>query len=93
MEENKNNTNELENSINHTVEIYSTPTCHYCHLAKDWMNEKEVKYVDYDVTVNTEKAREVVEMTGQRGVPVIKIGNDVIIGFNQAKMEELLDVK
>ncbi len=88
MEETK-----TEENINNLVEIYSTPTCHYCHLAKDWMNEKNIKYVDYDVTVDPARAREMVEITGQRGVPVIKIGNDVIIGFNQAKMEELLGIK
>lgn len=75
------------------VEIYSTPTCHFCHLAKDWMDEKGVKYVDYDVTKDISRAREIVEMTGQRGVPVIKIGNDIVIGFNQVKLEELLNIK
>ena len=88
----------MENINNNTtgeavVEIYSTPTCHFCHLAKDWFTEKGIKYVDFDVSTDIEKRKEVMEMTGQMGVPVIKIGNDVIIGFNQGKLEELLNIK
>ena len=88
----------MENINNNTtgeavVEIYSTPTCHFCHLAKDWFTEKGIKYVDFDVSTDIEKRKEVMEMTGQMGVPVIKIGNDVIIGFKQGKLEELLNIK
>ena len=85
--------NNLENSSENIVEIFSTPTCHFCHLAKDWFTEKGVKFVGYDVSVDLEKRKEMVEMTGQMGVPVIKVGNDVIIGFNQSKLEELLNIK
>ena len=75
------------------VEIYSTATCHFCHMAKDWFNEKKITFTDYDVSTDAVKRQEVVELTGQRGVPVIKIGNDVIIGFNQEKLQELLKIK
>lgn len=75
------------------VEIYSTPTCHFCHMAKDWFTANNVKFVDHDVAADLERRKEVLEMTGQMGVPVIKIGNDVVIGFNQPKLEELLNVK
>lgn len=74
------------------VEIYSTETCHFCHMAKDWLASKGIAYADYNVGVDAEKRKEMVEMTGQLGVPVIKIGNDVMIGFNQDKMAELLGV-
>ncbi len=74
------------------VEIYSTATCHFCHMAKDWLGSKNISYVDYNVGVDAEKRKEMVEMTGQLGVPVIKIGNDVMVGFNQEKMAELLGV-
>jgi glutaredoxin-like YruB-family protein len=75
------------------VEIYSTPTCHFCHIAKDWFTEKGVDYVDYDVSVDAEKRRHIMEVTGQMGVPVIVIGNDVVIGFNQEKLQEILNIK
>jgi glutaredoxin-like YruB-family protein len=74
------------------VEIYSTESCHFCHMAKEWLTSKNIPYTDYNVGVDQEKRKEMVEMTGQLGVPVIKIGNDVMIGFNQPKMAELLGI-
>lgn len=73
------------------VIIYSTPTCHFCHLAKDWFNEKGVNFTDYDVAQDIEKRKEMMDLTGQMGVPVIRIGDDVVIGFDQEKIEGLLD--
>jgi glutaredoxin-like YruB-family protein len=74
------------------VEIYSTPTCHFCHMAKDWLTAKNIAFVDYNVGENAEKRKEMVEMTGQLGVPVIRIGDDVMIGFNPDHMAKLLEV-
>lgn len=74
------------------VEIYSTPTCHFCHMAKDWLTSKNIPFVDYNVAESMDKRKEMVEMTGQLGVPVIKIENDVMVGFNQEKMAQLLGV-
>lgn len=78
-----------------TVEIYSTPTCHFCHEAKAFLTEKGIPFVDYNVGPGGDMAKktEMIEMTGQLGVPVIKIGDDVIIGFNKPKVIELLDIK
>ena len=74
------------------VEIYSTPSCHFCHMAKDWLNEKQIPFVDYNVGEDKEKRKEMVEMTGQLGVPVIKIGDEIMIGFNQEQMAKILEV-
>lgn len=74
------------------IEIFSTPTCHFCSLAKDWFKEKGLEYTEYDVAADTEKRKEMVEMTGQLGVPVIRIGEDVLIGYNPTKMSEILSV-
>jgi glutaredoxin-like YruB-family protein len=74
------------------VEIFSTPTCHFCHLAKDWLAAKSIAYADYNVAEDMAKRKEMVEMTGQLGVPVIKIGNDVMIGFSPEQMAKLLNV-
>ncbi|MFA5132435.1 MAG: glutaredoxin family protein [Candidatus Paceibacterota bacterium] len=75
-----------------TVEIYSTASCHFCHMAKDWMAAKNIPFKDYNVGEDLVKRKEMVEMTGQLGVPVIKIGDEVMIGFNQEKMAQLLGV-
>ncbi len=75
-----------------TVEIYSTDTCHFCHMAKDWLNEKKIQFIDHNVGVDLEKRQEMVEMTGQMGVPVIKIGNEVMVGFNPEHMAKALGV-
>lgn len=75
-----------------TVTIYSTPACHFCHAAKDFFNANNVEFTDYDVASDTEKRQEMIEMTGQMGVPVIRIGDDVVVGFDEAKVKELLSL-
>ncbi len=72
------------------VTIYSTPTCHFCHAAKDFMNEQGVEYKEVDVSTDAEQRQEMIEMTGQMGVPVIRIGDDVVVGFDEGKVKELL---
>ena len=62
-------------------------------MAKDWLTAKNIPYMDYNVGENMEKRKEMVEITGQLGVPVIKIGSDVMIGFNPDHMAQLLGVK
>lgn len=75
------------------VTIYSTPTCHFCHAAKEFMTENKVEFTDIDVSTDAEKRQEMIEMTGQMGVPVIRIGDDVIVGFDEAKAKELLEIE
>lgn len=72
--------------------IYSTPTCHFCHAAKDFFIANNVAFVEYNVATDLEKRKEMVDMTGQMGVPVIRIGDDVIVGFDEAKVKELLGI-
>lgn len=76
------------------VTIYSTPTCGYCTLAKDFLQEKGVQYKEIDVSVDQQKAQEMVEKTGQMGVPVIIINKDgqeeILVGFDQVQLTNLL---
>lgn len=72
------------------VKVYSTPTCGYCHMAKKYLQEKGVAFKEYDVSVDAEAAREMVNLTGQMGVPVITVNSEVIIGFNRPMLDELL---
>lgn len=72
------------------VTIYSTPTCHFCSMAKDYFNANGVKYESFDVASDTQKRAEMMEISGQLGVPVIQIDDNVIIGFNKPKIDEFL---
>jgi len=74
------------------VKIYTTPTCGYCHMAKDWFNENNIEYEEFDVSSDAEKRDEVVQKTGQMGVPVIEVGNDIVIGFDKKRLSELLGI-
>ena len=75
------------------ITIYSTPSCHFCHAAKDFFNEKGIKFEDFDVAGDLEKRKEMVEKSGQMGVPVILIDDELIVGFNKPKIIEILGIK
>ncbi len=75
-----------------SVTIYTTPTCHFCHLAKAFFQDNNVNYSEYDVASDVEKRQEMTERSGQMGVPVIFIGDDMIIGFDQQRISSLLDL-
>ncbi|MBU1091314.1 glutathione S-transferase N-terminal domain-containing protein [Patescibacteria group bacterium] len=79
--------------ISNGVKIYSTPTCSYCHIAKDWFKENNIEYEEFDVSMDEEKRSELVEKTGQMAVPVIEIGDETIIGFDKNRLSELLGIK
>ncbi len=72
------------------VTIYSTPSCHFCHMVKDFFKANNIAYTEYDVASNPDKRKEMVEKSGQMGVPVILIGDELIIGFNKPKITQLL---
>ncbi len=72
------------------VTIYSTPVCHYCQAAKEYFTEHNIEYIEYDVASDQDKRQEMIEMTGQMGVPVIRIGDDVVVGFDEEKVAELI---
>ena len=72
------------------VTIYSTPTCTYCVLAKQFFTENNVEYTEVDVASDAEKRTEMIEKTGQMGVPVIEIDDQVVVGFEESKVREML---
>lgn len=78
------------------IEIYSTPTCTYCNLAKQFFRQNGFEYVEYDVAEDLVKREEMVQKTGQMGVPVITIetdgGEENIVGFDEDRIRELLKV-
>ncbi|MEK7507788.1 MAG: glutaredoxin family protein [Patescibacteria group bacterium] len=70
--------------------IYSTPTCHFCHMAKEFFKANNVVYTEHDVAGNIEKRKEMIDKSGQMGVPVIFVGKEMIIGFDKPKIAKLL---
>jgi glutaredoxin 3 len=76
-----------------TVTIYSTPSCHFCHMAKDFFHDNNVAFQDFNVAEDMDKRKDMIEKSGQMGVPVIIIDNNLIVGFNKPKIVELLGIK
>ena len=72
------------------ITIYSTPSCHFCQMAKEFFKASNVAYTEYDVAGNPEKRKEMIEKSGQMGVPVIYIGPELVVGFNKPKIMQLL---
>ena len=75
------------------VKVYSTETCPYCVMVKEFLKEKKVEFEDIDVNSDREKAQEMVEKSGQMGVPVIDIDGEMIVGFDKPMIEETLKEK
>lgn len=73
------------------IKIYTTSTCHWCKITKDYFKSKEIEYEEFDVGADTEKASEMVKISGQRSVPVIDINGTIIIGFNKEAIDECIN--
>ncbi|MDD4931778.1 MAG: glutaredoxin family protein [Candidatus Colwellbacteria bacterium] len=73
-----------------TIKIYSTPFCGYCKMAKDFFDKNGLSYEEIDVSIDEAAAKEMVAKTNQMGVPVIEIGEDIVVGFNRPLIEELI---
>ncbi len=75
------------------VQIYSTPTCVYCKHAKEYFTENNIAYTEHDVASDLEARKSMVEKTGQLGVPVIDIDGEITVGFDKARIAELLHLE
>ena len=75
------------------VKIYSTPSCMYCKMLKDYLKEKKIEFEDINVAADTQAANEMIEKTGQMGVPVTDIDGQIVIGFDKEKIKKLLNIK
>jgi len=75
------------------IRVYSTPTCPYCVTLKEYLKEKGVKFEDINVALDQKAAKEMVEKSGQMGVPVSDINGDIVIGFDKVKINQLLGIK
>jgi glutaredoxin-like YruB-family protein len=75
------------------VIIYSTPTCHYCGLAKEYFKAHGINYTEHNVATDLEQRKVMVDKSGQLGVPVIDVEGDITVGFDEAHLAEVLGVK
>lgn len=75
-----------------TLAIYSTPTCHFCKEAKAFFAEKHIEYTEYDVTSDAAKRKEMIDLTGQLGVPVIVIDGVATVGFDSDEVAKKLGI-
>ena len=76
------------------IEIYSTESCHFCHMAREFLTANKIPFTDYNVGVDTDRRKEMIEKSGQMGVPVIVIDSkDVVVGFDRQNLARLLDIQ
>ena len=75
------------------VIVFSTPTCSYCNMAKQYFRRNKIRFKDVDVSRDEAAARDLVRRTGQMGVPVIDINGKLIVGFDKPQISRLLDIK
>lgn len=74
------------------VIVFSTPTCSFCNMAKQYFRQKGVKFKDVDVSRDPAAARDMVRRSGQQGVPVIDIGGKIVVGFDRVKIDKYLSL-
>ncbi|MCF7845421.1 MAG: glutaredoxin family protein [Candidatus Pacebacteria bacterium] len=75
------------------IRVFSTPTCVYCIVLKKWLDEKGVSYDEVDVSQDEEAQKEMVQKTGQMGVPVIMIDEEVVVGFDKERIAKILNIQ
>lgn len=75
------------------IKIYSTPSCVYCKTLKGYLAKNNIAFSDIDVSSNEKELEHMVKISGQMGVPVLEIDDNVIVGFDKQKIDELLKIK
>lgn len=75
------------------VTVYSTPTCPWCHKAKEFLKEKKIEFEDVNVAADKDRAQEMINKSGQMGVPVIEIEDKIIVGFDKEAMAKELGIE
>ena len=73
-----------------TVKIYTTSTCIYCKMAKDFFNKNKVAYEEFNVAENEKAREEMINKSYQLGVPVIDVDGEIIVGFDRNTLAKVL---
>lgn len=74
------------------ITVYSTPTCSWCNTLKTWLRKNNVPFTDIDISRDEKAAQDLVRRTGQQGVPQTDINGQIVVGFNQSRLKELLGI-
>jgi glutaredoxin-like YruB-family protein len=75
------------------VKVYSTPTCPWCHKVKEFLKEHKIEFKDINVAEDQEAAKQMVEKSGQMGVPVTEVDGEIIVGYDEEKLKKALKLK
>ena len=75
------------------VRLFSTPLCPYCVALKEFLKEHHIEFEEIDVSQDQQAAKEMVEKTGQMGVPVLETDGEFVVGFNREKITKLLNIE
>jgi glutaredoxin 3 len=80
-----------EKTTMHKVNIYTLPTCHHCHQVKEFLSRKRVEYVEFDISKDGDALDEMTRISGARSVPVTVGCEDVVVGFDEQRLEALIN--
>lgn len=75
------------------IKVYSTPACPYCVTLKEYLKEHDIEFEDIDVSLDQKLVDEMVKKSGQRGVPVIDINGEIVVGFDRERISKALGIK
>ena len=78
--------------MNHEITVYTSQTCSWCEAVKEYLHAREIDFEEVDVSVDVERAQELVERSGQYGVPVIDIDGEMVVGFDRPRIDALLEL-
>lgn len=81
-----------EKKPSRNVTVYSTPSCSWCNTLKTWLQKNNIRYADIDISRDQRAAEELVKRSGQQGVPQTDINGQIVVGFNQPRLKELLGI-
>ena len=84
--------NNLENQKQPKVRVFSTPSCPYCFTLKEFLKENNIQFEDIDVSVDQQGLTEMVNKSGQMGIPVVEIDREIVVGFDKGKICKLLNL-
>ncbi len=76
--------------MRHDVTIYTTPSCSWCQATKEYLRTREIDFEEVDVSADMRRAMEMVEKSGQQGVPVLDIDGEITVGFDRSRIDTLL---
>lgn len=86
-------TSEMSTKKTMQVIVYSTPTCSWCNTLKSWLRKNNIQFTDIDVSANEKAAQDLVRRSGQQGVPQTEINGQIVIGFDQQRLKQLLEIQ